>query len=59
MIRPFMEYKTKGKKSGPYVVHEGVRSLTLDWADAPKATGRLRAALSILEMDFCRQLSML
>ncbi|AWB33967.1 hypothetical protein DBV39_09870 [Orrella marina] len=58
MICPFMGYKTKGKKSGPYVVQEGAHSLTLDWSDAPRATGRLRAVLSILEMDFCGQLSM-
>jgi DNA invertase Pin-like site-specific DNA recombinase len=30
IVNDSMEYKTKGKKSGPYVVHEGTRSLTLE-----------------------------
>jgi DNA invertase Pin-like site-specific DNA recombinase len=30
IVNDSMEYKTKGKKSGPYVVHEGDRSLTLE-----------------------------
>jgi DNA invertase Pin-like site-specific DNA recombinase len=30
IVNDSMEYKTKGKKSGPYVVHEGARSLTLE-----------------------------
>ena len=30
IVNDSMEYKTKGKKSGPYVVHEGTRSLALD-----------------------------
>jgi DNA invertase Pin-like site-specific DNA recombinase len=30
IVNDSIEYKSKGKKSGPYVVHEGTRSLTLD-----------------------------
>ena len=30
IVNDSMEYTTKGKKSGPYVVHEGDRSLTLE-----------------------------
>ena len=30
IVNDSMEYKNKGKKSGPYVVHEGTRSLTLE-----------------------------
>ena len=30
IVNDSIEYKSKGKKSGPYVVHEGVRSLTLE-----------------------------
>lgn len=30
IVNDSMKYKTKGKKSGPYVVHEGTRSLTLE-----------------------------
>ncbi len=30
IVNDSIEYKSKGKKSGPYVVHDGTRSLTLD-----------------------------
>ena len=30
IVNDSMEYKTKGKKSGPYVVREEARSLTLE-----------------------------
>jgi hypothetical protein len=30
IVKDSLEYESKGKKSGPYRVHEGSRSLTLD-----------------------------